>query len=329
MRRRAVVAVMSGLASSAFEFGGLRVAPQRSSDLSVTLGSLNPLLPGHVVVAPRRPVARYGDLTAAEADDVAAAVRAAQRAAPAADAFNVAIKDGAAAGQAVAHCHVHLVPRTRGDLPENDLIYGMIDGWTPGGEAAPAVTLDVPPDEARAPRTADDMAAEADAYATTAAAMAREPVGANGVAVASGPRPAGAVRFGKFALDPRQVFYVSASGLTRAIVNLKPLVPGHVLVVPAKNVPRVSSLPFFTSIGPVRCLGRSRTSTTVSTRTSGAPRARSTRSRSGTTARPARTSPSRTAPARGSPCPTSTSTCCPGGRVRGVDGVLGGMGSRC
>ena len=238
MRRRAVVAVMSGLASSAFEFGGLRVAPQRSSDLSVTLGSLNPLLPGHVVVAPRRPVARYGDLTAAEADDVAAAVRAAQRAAPAADAFNVAIKDGAAAGQAVAHCHVHLVPRTRGDLPENDLVYGMIDGWTPGGEAAPAVTLDVPPDEARAPRTADDMAAEADAYAATAAAMAREPVGANGVAVAGGPRPAGAVRFGTFALDPRQVFYVSASGLTRAIVNLKPLVPGHVLVVPAKNVPR-------------------------------------------------------------------------------------------
>ncbi|KAH8051174.1 bis(5'-adenosyl)-triphosphatase [Aureococcus anophagefferens] len=138
---------MSGLASSAFEFGGLRVAPQRSSDLS-----------------------------------------------------------DAAAGQAVAHCHVHLVPRTRGDLPENDLVYGMIDGWTPGGDAAPAVTLDVPPDEARAPRTADDMAAEADA-SRLPPAMA-EPV-----------------------------FYVSASGLTRAIVNLKPLVPGHVLVVPAKNVP--------------------------------------------------------------------------------------------
>ena len=80
-------------------------------------------------------------------------------------------------------------------------------------------------------------------------------------------------------------------------------------------------------MGPVRCLGRSRTSTTVSTRTSGAPRARSTRSCSGTTARPARTSPSRTAPARGSPCPTSTSTCCRGGRVRDVDGVLGGVGA--
>ena len=69
MRRRAVVAVMSGLASSAFEFGGLRVAPQRSSDLSVTLGSLNPLLPGHVVVAPKRRVERYAELTEEEGDD--------------------------------------------------------------------------------------------------------------------------------------------------------------------------------------------------------------------------------------------------------------------
>ncbi|KAH8083442.1 bis(5'-adenosyl)-triphosphatase [Aureococcus anophagefferens] len=226
---------MSGLASSAFEFGGLRVAPQRSSDLSVTLGSLNPLLPGHVVVAPRRPVARYGDLTAAEADDVAARrARAARRRPPTPSTSRSGRRRRGPGRGALPRA-----PRAAdaGDLPENDLVYGMIDGWTPGGDAAPAVTLDVPPDEARAPRTADDMAAEADARATTAAGDGPEPVGDNGVAVASGPRPAGAVRFGTFALDPRQVFYVSASGLTRAIVNLKPLVPGHVLVVPAKNVP--------------------------------------------------------------------------------------------
>ena len=38
------------------------------------------------------------------------------------------------------------------------------------------------------------------------------------------------------------LFYASPSGLSVAFVNLKPLVPGHVLVVPSRVVPRMAEL---------------------------------------------------------------------------------------
>jgi bis(5'-adenosyl)-triphosphatase len=52
----------------------------------------------------------------------------------------------------------------------------------------------------------------------------------------------GEIRFGKFVIPASQVFYESASRLTLALVNLRPIVPGHVLVVPRRVVPRMSDL---------------------------------------------------------------------------------------
>jgi hypothetical protein len=40
----------------------------------------------------------------------------------------------------------------------------------------------------------------------------------------------------------RQVFHRSETGLSAAFVNLRPIVPGHVLVVSSANVPRISDL---------------------------------------------------------------------------------------
>jgi len=34
------------------------------------------------------------------------------------DAFNLGVNDGQAAGQTVAHAHVHLIPRRKGDQPD-------------------------------------------------------------------------------------------------------------------------------------------------------------------------------------------------------------------
>jgi len=34
------------------------------------------------------------------------------------DGYNVGINDGAPAGQTVAHLHMHLIPRYRGDVPD-------------------------------------------------------------------------------------------------------------------------------------------------------------------------------------------------------------------
>ncbi len=50
------------------------------------------------------------------------------------------------------------------------------------------------------------------------------------------------MQFGKFKISPSQIFYNSPTNLTAAIVNLRPIVPGHVLVVPHRVVPHLSDL---------------------------------------------------------------------------------------
>ena len=223
MRRLATMAA----ASHALRLGPVALRPAQvalETPLSVVIRDLRPVLPGHVVVAPKRPVERYADLTEEEGDDLAVAIRRAQQLTPAADAFNVALKDGTSAGQPVAHVHAHVVPRVKGDLANNDEIYGLIDGWTPLDACGAPVTLDVPDDAARKPRSAEDMAAEAARYRRRG-----DPF----------PEPAD-VAFGPFAVDASQVFF--ESGTCRALVNLKPLVAGHVLVVPKAVVPTLGEM---------------------------------------------------------------------------------------
>ncbi|BGP13239.1 hypothetical protein JCM10213_004990 [Rhodosporidiobolus nylandii] len=53
--------------------------------------------------------------------------------------------------------------------------------------------------------------------------------------------PLSHLRFASFKIT-NQVFYLSASRKTMGIVNLKPLVPGHVLVVPTRVTPRLRDL---------------------------------------------------------------------------------------
>jgi len=50
------------------------------------------------------------------------------------------------------------------------------------------------------------------------------------------------MQFGKFKISSSQIFFRSESHLTAAIVNLRPIVPGHVLVVPTRVVPHLSQL---------------------------------------------------------------------------------------
>jgi bis(5'-adenosyl)-triphosphatase len=47
------------------------------------------------------------------------------------------------------------------------------------------------------------------------------------------------IHFSKFVVNP-QIFYITP--LSYALVNLKPLIPGHVLVCPIRVVPRLSEL---------------------------------------------------------------------------------------
>ena len=45
-----------------------------------------------------------------------------------ADAFNVAVQDGEAAGQSVPHVHCHVIPRTKGDPGGDDKVHEWLEG---------------------------------------------------------------------------------------------------------------------------------------------------------------------------------------------------------
>jgi ATP adenylyltransferase len=109
----------------------LIVCPFCSIDPAAVVGSTehvfairdaNPVTPLHSLVLPQRHVAEYFDLTVVEVIGVDALLRrlrsdiAARD--PTVEGFNVGINIGTVAGQTINHCHVHLIPRRRGDVSD-------------------------------------------------------------------------------------------------------------------------------------------------------------------------------------------------------------------
>jgi diadenosine tetraphosphate (Ap4A) HIT family hydrolase len=81
----------------------------------------NGLSRGHVLVVPRRHVANYFDMTAAEKSAVMGLLDRAQAMIenehhP--DGYNIGVNIGRAAGQNRMHVHVHLIPRYTGDVAD-------------------------------------------------------------------------------------------------------------------------------------------------------------------------------------------------------------------
>ncbi len=79
---------------------------------------IHPVSPGHTLVIPKR---HSNDLLAISAEDLAAVARTVKLLAPAivagvsSDGINIHMNNGEAAGQAVFHSHIHLIPRFEGD----------------------------------------------------------------------------------------------------------------------------------------------------------------------------------------------------------------------
>lgn len=119
------------------------------------------------------------------------------------------------------------MPRRPGDLERNDEVYDRIAAWSPEGAETIPPPFHIPSDEERRPRTAEQMAAEALWYHAAAADTAD-------------PLPSEPFRFGRFNLDASQIFF--ATELCVATVNLKPLCPGHVLVIPRRCVATLAEL---------------------------------------------------------------------------------------
>jgi bis(5'-adenosyl)-triphosphatase len=138
------------------------------SPLSAAFVNLRPIVPGHVLVVPRRIVARMEDLTNDEYIDLWQSARDVQSMLKKhyqATGFNVAVQDGRVAGQSVPHVHVHILPRTEGDFERNDDVYDEMQEWAPRKELSKnKPTLDVPEDEDRKDRTVEQMTEEAAIY---------------------------------------------------------------------------------------------------------------------------------------------------------------------
>ncbi|KAE9035999.1 hypothetical protein PR003_g7297 [Phytophthora rubi] len=139
-------------------FGPFRVLFSQvfyESASSFALVNLKPIVPGHVLVVPKRPVARFEML---DVDEVSDLWTTAQRVGKqverryGASSLTFAIQDGKEAGQTVKHVHIHVIPRVAQDFEHNDDIYTEIEKHEQ--------TLFVD-NETRTARSEADMAAEA------------------------------------------------------------------------------------------------------------------------------------------------------------------------
>ena len=159
----------------AHAFGPYTLAAEEvfaESPLSLGFVNLKPVVPGHVLFVPRRVVPRLAQLTEEELSDLWRLARACG--APlerhfGASALTYAVQDGAAAGQTVPHCHIHLLPRRAGDFEQNDQVYDAIDAGERG------LTRDL--DRERVARSPGEMAAEAAALRSV---LAEAGIGARG-----------------------------------------------------------------------------------------------------------------------------------------------------
>ncbi|KAA8650674.1 HIT family protein [Aspergillus tanneri] len=124
------------LKSAPIYFGPFLVTSQvfHQTPLTIALVNLKPILPGHVLVSPRRIVPRVSDLTATETSDLFLTVRRVGRMIErvyGASSLNIAVQDGVDAGQSVPHVHAHIIPRKKTDLDHlggTDAVYDLLDG---------------------------------------------------------------------------------------------------------------------------------------------------------------------------------------------------------
>lgn len=89
--------------------------------LALAIRDAFPVTPMHALVIPRRHVADFFGLTPEEREACAELThhlrRDILRSDPQVEGFNLGMNVGEVAGQTIFHCHLHLIPRRRGDVP--------------------------------------------------------------------------------------------------------------------------------------------------------------------------------------------------------------------
>jgi bis(5'-adenosyl)-triphosphatase len=120
-------------ASKQIFFSTINVTSQvfHTTPLSFAFVNYKPLVPGHVLVSPRRVSMQLSDLTPAELTDLFSTVTRVQttlRRVYGVKSFNVAVQDGPEAGQTVPHVHAHVLPRKGMAEDGGDRIYQQLEG---------------------------------------------------------------------------------------------------------------------------------------------------------------------------------------------------------
>jgi len=91
-----------------------------ANELAFAVRDTSPVTPLHTLILPRRHAADYFDLRSDEDGALRSLLGEIRAAITAADnsvaGFNIGINIGEAAGQTIFHCHIHLIPRRRGDV---------------------------------------------------------------------------------------------------------------------------------------------------------------------------------------------------------------------
>ena len=92
-----------------------------ANGVAVAVADAYPLAQGHTLVIPRKHVSSIYELAVPEQAEVwklVGEVREELLAKHHPDGFNIGVNDGLAAGQTIAHAHIHVIPRRKGDVPD-------------------------------------------------------------------------------------------------------------------------------------------------------------------------------------------------------------------
>lgn len=169
--------IMASLQDDQLIFGKFKIDKSQifyesASRLTNGIVNLRPIVPGHVLVIPKRITPKLADLTDEEYDDLWRSARTIQKALEGyynATGFNVAVQDGRSAGQSVPHVHIHILPRKEADFERNDDVYDELEAWAPTEAMVKEkmknkVGLEVPDDADRRDRTMKMMEDECMIY---------------------------------------------------------------------------------------------------------------------------------------------------------------------
>ncbi|KAM6470834.1 bis(5'-adenosyl)-triphosphatase isoform 1-T1 [Liasis olivaceus] len=111
------------------------------TELSFALVNRKPVVPGHVLICPLRPVERFRDLYPEEVADLFRTTQAVGNVVEqhfGGTSLTISVQDGPEAGQTVKHVHVHVLPRKAGDFDRNDNIYDELQHHDKEEEDSPS-----------------------------------------------------------------------------------------------------------------------------------------------------------------------------------------------